>query len=199
MAKIKNKIICLALKILPGNFELSKLENMAINLTVQNLNTLVENKFAFADIIFPIIEMKLSSNDSFGISRTYMDENPYSSIFEDNKLAGKMSKIEIYSLNRFKLMKLFDLKLPIQIKFNVTKEVDEYYCMYYNETDKEFSDYNIKTINTENDGVICETTHLSLFGVATEPLRTIGRKNNAKMLYKFNALKKYEFWKSSSN
>ena len=205
MENLKETTICLAMKINPGTFDFIELKNKSINYTAQNLKSIaenkfmVDNKFAFADILFPIIDMNLSANDSYGISRIYMEENPYSSIFENNKLATNVSAIEIYSLNTFTLVKFFDLKLPIQIKFNIIKEVYEYYCMYYNETHEEFSDYQLETIKTENDAVICETTHLSLFGVATEPLVTMGTDNNAEMLYKLDAFNEYKFWKSSSN
>ena len=158
------------------------------------------NKFEFSDLIFPTVsEILLNKTDYYGISRKYWKNNTHSSKIKDENLATNLSEIDFFSLNTKKKLQFNSLLTPIQIKFSkLTKtNLDEYYCVYFNETNQMFSDYNLFTIIMPW-GVICETTHLSVFGVIVEPLVIIGTVNNAEMLYDFGALQGYQFWKSSS-
>ena len=192
-------ILCLELRMSIGDMGSINLQNYRIEYTVQNTASMGD-KYEFSELIFPIVsEMQLNNTDYYGISRMYWKINTHSSKIKNENLASNMSGIDIYSLNTKKKLNFSSILSAIQIKFsNLTKtDSDEYYCVYFNETNQTFSDYNLFTIIMPW-GVICETTHLSVFGVIVEPLVIIGTENNVEMLYDFGALQGYQFWISSS-
>ena len=187
-------IICLELSLEPGTSGILDLQNSKIEFTSQNVEIFAQN-YEFADIIFPDITSKLSNIQRVGLSRRIWKINQYSSIFDIQKLAASISSIQLNDLDNKQQIILNGLEDPIQIIFPISDAVwttnDDYYCIYYNTTFSNFSEYELETIVLNDQKILCETRHLSRFTVAMEPMAKIVQENNAEMLYDLGALKTY--------
>ena len=189
-------ILCLEANLLPGESNKIELKNSIIEYTLQNSHILADG-YRFSDVEFPSISI-FNATESYGISRTIWGNNPYpDNILQTEHLAAKLSSIKLNRMKSYEELRINNLWNKIRINFNVIDQSSTYYCMYFDEIEEEFTDYGLET-RIVGDEVICETSHLSWFGVSKDPLVTIATENNAKMLYDLNALANYHFWESPS-
>ena len=200
----KVMVMCLEANTPVGNYEKLVFENRVVEYIVQKGEIFLQ-EYNFANITFPPLTDPINFHDYYGISRTTWKFNIFRHVEKTDHLVADISSINITSLSNYKNIELLDLQNYIQIIFDInehnrTKD-KKYYCGYYNETNADFSDYQLRVSEqkTERGRINCETGHLSWYAVFSEPLTTIFTENNAQMLYDIGAFAHYRFWVSESN